>query len=152
MSKKKGILAVIIASAIGQIVFIISILKKAERSEEVIDIDIPEDERDSFAVTFAGGAKYVNTENFKYSYLKARFGGMEVYYDNATLHEGKGIIDMDIAFGGVDLYIPKEWTVENNLNVLFGGVDFKGEAKEDMINTITLTGNINCGAVEIHYV
>ncbi len=84
--------------------------------------------------------------------MKCRFGGMEVYLDNASLLNGKGIIKIDSSFSGVELYIPKDWTVRNNLRVAMGAVEFMNGPQEDPDKIVTLVGNVSLGAVEIRYV
>ncbi len=52
----------------------------------------------------------------------------------------------------MELYIPKDWTVRDNLRVAMGAVEYKNEPQEDPDKIITLVGNLSLGAVEIYYV
>lgn len=106
-----------------------------------------------FNVLLTGGAKYIKSDDFEYAELKCRFGGMEVYFDEATLHEGKGLVCIDSSYGGVELYVPKDWKVVNDINVAMGAVEFMNEpVGENPNKELRLIGNVSLGAVEIRYV
>ncbi len=115
-------------------------------------MDTEDEGQVKFQIKLGWGAKYVNSEQFERADLRCRFGGMEVYFDNAALHTGKGVISIDASFSGVELYVPKEWTVENNLQVSLGAVEYKNEALAEPDKTVTLVGSVSFGAVEIIYV
>ncbi|MBQ2581352.1 MAG: hypothetical protein II574_06965, partial [Ruminococcus sp.] len=55
-------------------------------------------------------------------------------------------------FSGVELYIPKEWTVKNMLRCKMGGLEEKGEknaAKSGKF--VVLTGDTSFSGVTIYY-
>lgn len=120
---------------------------------EGVELDnLDEDSYVNYEVLFGFGELYVNKERFKAADLKCRCGGMEVYFNNATLLDGEGVIKIDSSYGGIELYIPKDWTVENNLRVGMGAVEFKNEGDPQSDKVIKLIGNVSLGAVEITYV
>jgi predicted membrane protein len=103
-------------------------------------------------VNFGSSIKYVNSEDFKSANLRCSFGAMEVYFDNAKIIGDSAIINLDVSFGGVELYIPKEWKIIENVDVTLGGIEQKRTKKQDYEKTVTLTGRVNLAGVEIHYI
>jgi len=75
-----------------------------------------------------------------------------VYFDNATMSNNNAIIRINASFSGVELYIPKNWRVENKTNVFLASIDEKNRNNEIITNTLTLVGDINFSGVEIIYI
>ncbi len=53
--------------------------------------------------SFGTTTKYVNSNN-----LECSFGEMKVYFDNAVVQNKSVEICVDVSFGSVELYIPRE--------------------------------------------
>lgn len=112
-----------------------------------------EDEGNVIVTTkFGASIKYINTDIFEKAHLECKFGGMEVYFDNATMKNDNAIVRIDAAFSGVELYIPKGWRVDNKTNVTFGALEEKNKNGSVITNTLTLVGNIKFAGVEIVYI
>lgn len=105
-----------------------------------------------FDTSFGSSIKYVNSNDFQMAILDCSFGSMKVYFDNALIQRGNATINLDVSFGGVELFIPKTWKVINHANTAFGAVDEKNTSLGTGENTITLTGNVSFGGVTIHYI
>ena len=84
--------------------------------------------------------------------LKCSFGGSTVYFDNAKLSGGKAIVRLDVNFAGVELYVPKTWTVVSNANISLGGIDEKNKGIGNGENILTLVGNVSFSGIEIIYI
>lgn len=114
------------------------------------------DEEDGTSVyhktTFGSTVKYVNSEDFKYAQFDASFGEIKAYFDNAKVQGQNAEINVDVAFAGMELYIPKQWTVNNNVSAVFGAVDEKNRNQGDGSVTLKLTGRISFGGITIIYV
>lgn len=121
-------------------------------SKDIDIVDIEDEGHVKFHTSFGGGTKYVNTDKFEQADLSCQFGGMEVYFDKAVMHNGKAVIRLDVSFSGVELYIPKEWTVVNQINVVLGGVEEKRGAQGEPDKVVTIIGNVKFAGVEIIYV
>jgi len=80
-------------------------------------------------VIFSGGDVNIVSQDFKGGELSAIFGGLEVDLRQADIssHEPV-IIDVFVAFGGVDIKVPDDWVVEVKGLPLFGGWDNKHKA------------------------
>ena len=121
-------------------------------SYEFKTIDTEDESHIKLKTSFSGSIKYINTDKFKQADLKCSFGGMKVYFDNAVLHEGKGIVRIESSFSGVELYIPRNWTVEDRANTSFGAISEKNRNEGTSDNILTICGNINFSGVDIIYI
>ena len=111
------------------------------------------DDETSCRVNFGGSTKYFKTENLETAALQCNFGGIDAYMDGSTLSPNGATLHVDLNFGGIDLYVPKEWRVINDLSVSLGGVDEVGRSIATTDSpTLTLTGKVAFGGIDIHYV
>ena len=114
------------------------------------------DEEDGTAVchrtTFGSTVKYVNSDHFKYAQFDVSFGEIKAYFDNAEVEGGDAEINVDVSFAGMELFLPKEWTVINQASAVFGAVDEKNRNHGDGTIRIRLTGRNSFGGVTIIYV
>lgn len=115
-------------------------------------IDVEDESHVRFKNSFGGSIKYINTDNFEQADFKCSFGALKVYFDNATMSNNNAIIRINASFSGVELYIPKNWRVENKTNVFLASIDEKNRNNEIITNTLTLVGDINFSGVEIIYI
>lgn len=103
-------------------------------------------------VKYGSSVKYIKSENFQKAVIKCSFGAMKVYFDNAKIPSGKAEVNLDVSFAGVELYIPREWNVINEVDAMLGGIDEKGRMISNDGPTLILTGSISLSGVEIHYI
>ncbi|MEG1287633.1 MAG: hypothetical protein RSD13_06225 [Clostridium sp.] len=151
---------VLIAALLGSIGLSMIFSKRSNRSYnkskwesyEYDTIDLEDESYIKLDTSFAGSIKYVNTENFKQADLKCSFGSMKVYFDNAILYKGNGVVRLDASFSGIELYIPKIWSINDKTNIAFGSLDEKNRNEPIEANTLTLVGNISFSGVEIIYI
>jgi predicted membrane protein len=103
-------------------------------------------------VNFGASIKYVNSDNFERANIKCTFGSAKVYFDNAVIPSGNAIIHLNVSFGGVELFIPKTWTVIQDASAVFGGIEEKNRHMETNGPVVTLKGNISFAGVQIIYI
>lgn len=115
-------------------------------------IDVEDENHVRFKNSFCGSVKYINTNSFEQADLKCSFGAMKVYFDNAVMSGNNATVRLNASFSGIELYIPKNWRVENKTNVFLGSVDEKNRGSQETTNTLTLVGDINFSGVEIIYI
>lgn len=115
-------------------------------------VETVEDAQMKFNTSFGGSIKYVNSDDFKSAIMKCSFGSMKVYFDNAVIQSGNAVIQMDVSFAGVELYIPRTWNVVNKIDTAFGGVEEKGRNQSTGVPAVTLVGKVSFGGIEIVYV
>lgn len=102
---------------------------------------------------FGAIIKYINSENFERAALDCSFGSMKVYFDNAKPAGEEVNIAINLSFGAIALFIPKEWRVIDSMSNSFAGVK-EINAKRSAEETIraTLTGSASFSGLEIIYV
>lgn len=102
--------------------------------------------------TFGSVRQIVLDPVFKGAYLSNRFGGTVLDLRNTTLEPGETFIDIDCAFGGIEIYVPYNWTVKNQINPMFSGVEdkrYKTNQPTDSSYVLTVKGSLSFGGVEI---
>lgn len=124
--------------------------KSREEFEKIINEG--DGSRVFFKNSFGSSTKYINSDNFEFAQLESSFGGMKIYFDNAVIQKGNATVQMDISFSGVELYVPKTWTVIDQMNKSFGGMDEKGKGSSSGMPVLTLMGDVNFSGVTIIYI
>lgn len=100
---------------------------------------------------FNGTKKNINSNAFKKAVIDCKFCGMEVNMDNAVIQSGSAVIDLNVCFAGVEIYIPSNWHVVNNTDCSFGSVEehhVNGTAENGP--TLVIEGNVRFAGVEIY--
>lgn len=115
-------------------------------------IDIEDESNVRFKTSFGASIKYINTDEFEQADFNCSFGAMKVYFDNATMSKNNAIARINASFSGIELYVPKTWSVENKTNVTLGAVSEKNKNAQITTNTLTLVGDITFSGVEIIYI
>ena len=103
-------------------------------------------------VSFSEQSKYLHSASLKRANITCSFGSLNVFFDGAELHPDGASIYLDCSFGAIELYVPKTWNVINNVSAVLGAVDEKNTRRESDGPTLTLTGNVRFGGIEIMYV
>jgi len=103
-------------------------------------------------VSFGSCIKYVNSDDFETANISCSFGAMKIYFDNAKMKNKEALINLNISFSGVELYIPKDWKVSNEIDISLGGVEEKNKSNINSDKTIILKGKVNLSGVEIIYI
>lgn len=76
-------------------------------------------------VIFGGSESIFLDPVFNGGNISATFGGVVIDLRKTTLPEGDTYLDISTLFGGVQLYIPYEWVIDNRLQSIMGGVEDK---------------------------
>lgn len=99
--------------------------KHYHHGEEHWETSVSEEDGERIYVknSFNGMTKYINSKNFKEAVVDNSFGGFEIYFNNAEVPDGKAVLEMNSRFGGVEIYIPRNWKVLNNMRSQMGGVE-----------------------------
>ena len=105
-----------------------------------------------FNVSFGSSIKYVNSNNLEKANFSCTLGALKVYFDNSKISKNGAVIRIDTTLAGVELYIPKTWNVINSVEATLGAVEEKNRHYETNGPTVTLTGNVQLGAIDIIYI
>lgn len=121
-------------------------------SKDFVVFDEEDGNQFDFSSSFVGSIKYVNSDNFESANIDAKFAGMKVYFDNAIIQNGHATVNLNVSFAGVELYVPKNWRIDNQMSASFGGVEEKNRPDSMDGPILTLRGNVSLGGVTILYV
>jgi hypothetical protein len=101
---------------------------------------------------FSGIEKNVVSKNFQGGKIVTIFGGANVDLSQAEI-QGTIHLKMDVIFGGIKLVIPPHWTVYNEIDGVFHGVDDKRKYHSpvtvDPQKILVLKGSVLFGGLEI---
>lgn len=136
--------------------------EKQNENDQYVDSHIVDEEKHTenglngsrvfFKNSFGESVKYINSDNFEFAALECSFGTMKVYFDNTSIPSGNATVELDVSFGGVELYFPGEWTVVDHTDTSFGGVDEKNTPHSVGGPVVTLTGDVSFSGVTIIYI
>ena len=129
-----------------------TLMDRYENQEHWTDEEMPENSDLKMNTRFAGSSRYINSEDFRSCDITCSFGGTKVYFDKAVIQGKSANIRLKAEFSGVELYIPKDWTVKNMLRCKMGGLEEKGDKGADKSGKfVVLTGETNFSGVTIYY-
>ncbi|MDQ0151147.1 LiaF domain-containing protein [Eubacterium multiforme] len=115
-------------------------------------INVEDENYVKFDNSFCASIKYINTNKFEQGDFNCSFGALKVYFDNAIMNSDTATVRIDASFSGVELYIPKNWNVQDKTNVFLGSVTEKNKTNEIITNTLILIGDVSFSGVDIIYV
>jgi predicted membrane protein len=118
-------------------------------SEENIAVD----SNDEFAVrsVFSGVKRNIITKNFKRGKITTVFGGAEIDMSQADM-TSPSYINIDVAFGGIEIVVPANWTIQNDVQGVFHGVEdkrYNNVVTIDPNKVLVLKGNCAFGGIEV---
>ena len=149
-------IAIILVSVFLSIGFGILFRRRSHKVWHASDDVVEEttDEKVSATASFSSTVTYINSDNFKRGDFKCSFGAMKIYFDNAKLDKEGAVINVDASFGGVEIYIPKEWKVIHTSSTFLGGIDEKNMKTKHAENApqLTISGSVNFAGIEITYI
>jgi predicted membrane protein len=108
---------------------------------------------DSTLSTFAmwsGIERKVVSLDFRGGDVTAIMGGVEIDLRQAKMPGGRAVIDVTVMWGGVELYVPGDWTVTVEALPLMAGIEDATRAPAGEIRgNLVLKGVVLMGGVEI---
>ncbi len=114
---------------------------EADVSDDVVNI----------SATFGSVERNIFSKNFRGGSISSAFGGAQVNFAQADF-QGTAVVDVSVMFGGVDIIIPANWNLKNEISVIFGGIEDRRTVSANVQESgkmLILKGNIMFGGVEI---
>jgi len=103
-------------------------------------------------VSFGESTKYIYSKNFRKASIYCSFGAAKVFFNDSEMNPGGAEIVINSSFSGIELYIPRKWRVNNDLNTTLGGVEEKNKMYVESGPILNLTGSVKLGGISILYV
>ena len=120
------------------------------RAQASSNPDTPRSERELSTFAFWSGSKRrVTSQVFKRADFTVVMGGVEVDLRSASMSGGEAVIDLFVLMGPVEILIPPDWTVVNQIVAVMSGVDDKSTGEPTARNKLVLRGFVLMGSVEV---
>jgi len=126
--------------------------KRYDKHDEA-QIEEGDDENNPYiSVSFGGISRYLHSNRLQTADLNCAFGALEVYFDNVQLSPDGAEIYANCKFGAIEIYVPAHWRVIDNMSTTMGSaeVDRRLQASDSDAPTLTVTGNVSFGSVEVN--
>lgn len=104
------------------------------------------------SVTMGGLALVVDSQRFRGGALSVTMGEIKADLRRAAIEGEEAALDLSLTMGGVELYVPSNWQVVNDVSPFMGVVEDKTEPRPDAAGVqrkLVLRGKITMGAVTI---
>lgn len=102
------------------------------------------------SAVFTDRTEKLNSNAFEGANATVAFGGMTMDFSKVKTKGKSSTIDVNVAFGGMDLKIPDDWVVNSDgLLCVFGGVEDSRKKAESGEHILYITGVVAFGGVEI---
>ena len=133
--------------------------KKWTNCGENIGVHAPSDEYidgDSVSISesFNEVSKYLHADCLRQANISSSFGKLNVFFDNVKLSPNGAEVYVDVSFGKIELYLPKDWRVIDQVHTSAGAVSNNprtGAASPDM-PILTVKGRVSFGNLELRYI
>lgn len=97
-----------------------------------------EDSRESMITSiFSGNHTIIDSKDFKQTDILCIFGGVELDFRNAEIHE-EAFVEINCIFGGVEIKVPDDWEIRFSGTPILGGFEDKTYRKtnSDLIKPV----------------
>lgn len=113
------------------------------------DIQTSTDSNFSEVAVWSGKVRRVSSPMFRRADMTAIMGGVEVDLRSASTGGQEAVIDVFVWWGGIEITVPPDWAVSNQVVVFMGGVEDTSSGTQDARNRLVLRGFCVMGGVEI---
>lgn len=103
-------------------------------------------------VAFGGSIKYLHAQCLERAEFDCSFGSLKVYFDQAKLSPNGADVRVSCSFGYVTLYVPRSWTVMDDINTSLGTVKNRENRPENAEHVLRIRGGVSFGGVDIVYI
>jgi predicted membrane protein len=98
---------------------------------------------------WAGKQRKVTSAAFRRGDLTAVMGGIELDLRAAGTANGEAVIDLFVMWGGIEIWVPPDWSVSNEVGVLMAGSEDKSTGTQAARHRLVVRGFAIMGGVEI---
>jgi predicted membrane protein len=114
---------------------------------------VNEEDRLVTDIIFGGRKEIVTSKDFKGGTVSVTFGGSEINLTQADFTSNSILIECRVAFGAIELVIPANWELQNEIKPAFGSVEDErviyGSTANENKKRLVLTGSCNFGGINI---
>lgn len=97
---------------------------------------------------WSGVQRRISSSLFRRADLTAVMGGIQLDFRDAAIN-GEAVIDVFALMGGVEIRVPPDWAVSNQIVAIMGGVQDKSTGSGDGKHRLILRGFVMMGGIEV---
>jgi predicted membrane protein len=98
----------------------------------------------------SGVTRRLSTQDFRGGDATAIMGGCEIDLRQCDITQGTAVFDVFALMGGIELYVPGEWSLRNEGLAILGGIeDSRKETAGNPAKVLVLRGQAIMGGIEI---
>lgn len=140
------------AALFGSIGLTLIFPKNYPKTQDVKHTGPVDDEVINCSAQLGKSTKYVDSVNMTAAYITVTFGECSIYFDAAKLKTDSASINVDVSMGNVNIYVPKNWQLKNNISSFIGTVSVRGKRDNETVAYVELNGSVNLGSVTVHFI
>lgn len=98
--------------------------------------------------------RYIYSTNLELVDLETKLGSTSVFFQERELNQNLTIY-VDCKLGNLELFLPREWVIQENINTQLGNVDIDYNRNQTAIMSpyvVSIEGNVTMGNIEIHFI
>jgi hypothetical protein len=96
------------------------VLVSFDRSQKSASAPAPDGARIDAVAMFSGGRHQITSQEFRGGDVVTFMGGHRIDLRKARLAGDRGELEVFVVFGGVNIVVPDDWRVDNDIAVVFG--------------------------------
>ncbi len=118
-------------------------------SDEFVDGDSV-----SISESFTEVSKYLHADCLRQANISASFGRLCVFFDTVKLSPSGAEVYVDVSFAKIELYLPKDWRVIDQVHASAGSVsnNLRSSSAAPDAPVLTVKGRVSFGSLELRYV
>ena len=95
-----------------------------------------------------------HAECLRQAHIASSFGKLNVYFDSVSLSPDGAEVFVDVSFGKMNLYLPRDWRVIDQVRTSAGAVEntIRGTSQAAGAPVLTLRGQVSFGSLELRSV
>lgn len=106
-----------------------------------------------FIDKLTSSTRYLHNKQLERVVFEVSAGELKAYFDDVTVANSELIVDLNVTMGQVELFIPKEWQISNELAYAMSTVNVPKKLTSEMDTVLVhLRGKINFAEVNVHYI
>lgn len=102
----------------------------------------------------SGGSRIIKSENFQGGEVVCILAGAEIYFRETTLAQGANILNVTCIFGGCEIFVPDDWTINTEITTILAGIEDKRHKSDPTVQAdpdkvLTIKGTLLFSGLEI---
>jgi predicted membrane protein len=127
----------------------VSILIKKDETKFNVESSEYGDDYIKESITFWGSDKKLTSKNFKGGEINVAFGGITLDMRDIEVHKDGAKLNVNAAFGGAEIFVPKNCRVKTNGTGILGGWNPQLSSNDIKEPVLEITGTAVFGGVDI---